>query len=261
MDIVLFAAGEVLQSCPPAGFLDDAQIDLECSGDANAHFRIASGKDFNDAWKFGEAIHDFGGGLANDEHIQVANGLFAASVASGEIESLDGLALGEVSCESLGESIGIIDAQAFGGLGDDIDILQNALLGFGSEPFKVRDATLQAGLFQGSKVHHTEFLVEFHGFLGAQAGDFHHIAERCRNFLAEFFQGWDRTGLYSDFGFLCERRADAIDRGEVKALGDEFLDALRESLDGRSAAAIGSNSECVFAREFEQIRQLLEEGR
>jgi hypothetical protein len=260
MDIVLFAAGEVLQSCTPAGFLDDAQVDLESSGDANAHFRVASGEDFSDAWKFGEAIHDFGGGLTNDEDIQISDGFFAASVASGEIESLDGLALREVSCESLGETIGIIDAQAFGGLGDDIDILQNALLGFGSEPFKIRDATLQAGLFQGSEVHHTEFLVEFHCFLGPQAGDFHHIAERCWNFLAEFFQGWDRTGLDSDFRFLGERRADAIDRGEVKALGDEFLDALRESLDGRSAAAIGSDSEGVFAREFEQIRQFFEEG-
>jgi hypothetical protein len=250
MDIVLFAAGEVLQSCTPAGFLDDAQVDLESSGDANAHFRFASGEDFSDAWKFGEAIHDFGGGLANDEDIQIANGFFAASVASGEIESLDGLALGEVSFESLGETIGIIDPQAFGGLGDDIDILQNALLGFGSEPFKIRDATLQTGLFQGSKVHHTEFLVEFHGFLGSEAWDFHHIAERCWDFLAEFFQGWDRTGLDSDFGFLGERRADAIDRGEVKALGDEFLGALRESLDGRRAAAIGSYSEGVFAREL-----------
>ena len=27
-------------------YLDDAQIDLECSGDANAHFRVASGEDF-----------------------------------------------------------------------------------------------------------------------------------------------------------------------------------------------------------------------
>jgi hypothetical protein len=57
MHVVLFAAGEVLQSRTPTCLLDDAQVDLKGSRHPYTHLGIASREDLRDVGKFPETIH------------------------------------------------------------------------------------------------------------------------------------------------------------------------------------------------------------
>jgi hypothetical protein len=78
-----------LESCTPGFGLDDAQIDLKRVRDPDAHLGIASDEDFLDRGKLRETVHDLFGCVARDQDVQVADSLFATTVAPREFESLD----------------------------------------------------------------------------------------------------------------------------------------------------------------------------
>jgi hypothetical protein len=89
--------------------------------------------------------------------------------------------------QMLGKPIGIIEPQSLGSFGDNVDVLQDALLRFFSKAFQSGDFSIQANLLEGHQVHHAELLVEFHRFLGSKPRDTHHIPERCGNFCTQLF--------------------------------------------------------------------------
>src|SRR5437660_9375979 len=159
-DVVLFAAGKVIERKGKLIVVDHAQIGVDDQPAAinnstinnDAGFRFSLANDLAYAGQAHKAIHDSLGICRTGEKIDVTDNLFPATKAAAYFQTDNVAEAAETFKQRIGNCFRLIESNSIAGLADKGDTFEDLLLSLGAEAFQARHAAFLAGLLKLGEV-------------------------------------------------------------------------------------------------------------
>ena len=266
LDVMLLAPGEIMQRERELGVIHHAQVGLDDEamavlpgGDGDARLGIAAAEDLGDARQPDETVHDRPGVVGADEEVDVLDGFLAPPQAAARLDATDAGRVAQSVEQAEGDGLGLVDAHAVGRLLEEGDAFEDLLLRLFAETFQPGDAAGLAGGLELVEVVHSQLVVQRLDLLRPQAADAQHLEQAGRRFGAELVVEWQRAGGDERGDLFPEGVADAADAGQPSG-GHRLAEVAFELFYGAGAVAVGVTTKGVFALEFEQDGDLVEDG-
>ena len=263
---MLLAPGEIVQRERELLLIHHAQVGLDhkamavlAGGDGDAGLGVAAAEHLGDARQPDEAVHDRPGVVGADEEIDVLDGLLAAPQTAARLDAADAGRVAHRVEQAEGDRLGLVDAHAVGRLFEESDAFEDLLLCLFAEAFQPGDAAGLAGGLELVEVVHAEQVIESLDLFRPQAADAQHLEQAGRRLGPELVVERQRAGGDEGGDLFPEGVADAADAGQPPG-GDRLVEVAFELFDGAGAVAVGVAAEGVFALEFEQDGDLVEDG-
>jgi hypothetical protein len=187
LDIMLFAAGEVVQGKGKFGPGDEAEVTLEAILQEHAAFGGSVGEDIADEGMGDEVGTNWLGGFGLDEEVDVADFFFAAAETSGDLGEGDFGELAQIGQELFDEGGDVAEAVASGMLGKLGDGFEEIGGGFGAEAWEGGDASVLASGGEVGNRSDAKLIIEDLDFFRSEALEFEELKEAGGKFSPDFF--------------------------------------------------------------------------
>lgn len=138
-DVVLLAAGEVVESEGKLGIGNDTQVGVHDNlvhGQNDARFGLAMSGNALYRRELDEGVHDGAGILGADEKVDVLDRLTPPSQLAAQFQANDAGTFSQGIEQVLGEGQGLIEPDPFARLADESDAFKNLLLRLGPKSFE-----------------------------------------------------------------------------------------------------------------------------
>ncbi len=214
-----------------------------------------------DAAKGGQPVHRRGGVFADNDEIKVADGLLAASVASGGNDLLNRPATFHVGNDFLHKLIRLDPKDSLPGLGGDFQPLQDSRLGFLPEALEALNLVRLAGIAELLQRGDFQIVIELCGPLWPEAGHAENRQHALRDFAVQIFEHWQRAGLHEHGCLFGQVLADALDvHQRAVGIGHDVGHRFRQFRDCSGGVAIRAHAKGVRPLKLQEVGDLLESG-
>ena len=132
--------------------------------------------------------------VADDDKIEVADGLLAASIAAGGNDLLDGPTTLHVANDFMHKLVGLDPKDSLPGLGGDFQPLQDGRLGLLPEAFEALNLVRLAGFAELVESGDFQIVIELCGPLWSEAGHAEDRQHALRDFAVQIFEHRQRAG-------------------------------------------------------------------
>jgi hypothetical protein len=259
-DVVLLAAGEVLEGAAERRGGDDAEVDPDVAR-ADAGLVLAGLDQDVGLGPLGEGLDDGFGLVAGCQGVHVADGGLPAADRARGLDALDALDVLEVRDDRVGQRSGLAQQLALVGRPGEVDVVEDVLLGLRAEALDLADLPRRRRRLEVVEGLDAEGLGERLDGLRADALDARQLVEVRGDLGAELLELLDLAGLDVLDDLRGDGLADVVDLGDGVLAGEgEALDGLGVLADAPGGVAVGPGL-VVDVLGLEAVRELLEQRR
>ena len=245
-DIVLFAAGEIIQGEWKLWTGHSAEVALDAAFEDHAGFCGTVGEDIFHKRMGGEECHDGLGLFRGNDEVEVADDFFFPAEAASDLGEVDIRMSTQVVQKALGDVGDIAEAELAGVAAHVLDAFEDVCGGLLAEAGEGCYRTVLAGALEIRHGVDLQSIPEDFDFFRPEALDVEKREDIGRKLLAEVVVVVEAT-VRGEFGdFFTGGLADAID-GCEPILGDQGLERLREGLQRAGGVGVGSDLEGILA--------------
>ena len=257
-DVVLLAAGEVVQGKREVGTRHRAQVALQAIGKMHAGLGVAVRDDMSDQRMADEGSDDLQRLAGRDEEVEVVHDLLATAETAADLHLSRGGMLLQKRPQLHGRPMHLIESKLRGMGFAEGDAFQDLLDAFGSKTRELRGRAGFADTFQIGDTSDTEFGVQGFDFFGTEALQFEQLKETFRELGLEGFVELQATRDRHLVEFFQQRIAEAFDAFEL-VVGRQCHDVARIRLDNLCAGLVSTDFEGVLALEIKQQGNAVED--
>ncbi len=250
-DMMLFAAGEVVECGAKDLGVDGAEVDLDAPAEADGGLGLAGGDDVGDFCEVTKGLVDGFGVDGGDEEVDVADGLAAAAQGAGDLDGLDLGEGGEVVAERFCDPAGFGQGDAIAGQFEAVDLGEDLLLGAGAEAGEFPDFAGLAGFFEGLDGGDAELVVDQLDPFGAEALDLEDLQEARVEVVEEVLEEVAGTAVADLEEIVGDALADARDGGDGPVV-EEGFDGFGVAGDGPGGVLEGPDPEAVSSLDLKE---------
>ncbi len=259
LDVVVFAAGEVVEQRAPARGGQHAQVDAQPVEQHDVGLgRAAPGNGF-DVLQGGEAIHHFPGRLGGHQQVDVADGLAHPAQRAADGRRRDARHALQLIQHRLGDGPGHAQRHtrvAVAGQGGDAG--QNLGLRLGPHARQIAQLAFAGGGGQFVQRRDLERFVDLLDALRPQPFDAQHVYQPRRNLQGQLIVEGQPAGGQHLLDLGRQRVADAGDVGQL-ALSVDDVDVAAQRFDALGRLAIGQNAMNLVAANGQHIGHATEQ--
>ena len=260
-DVVLFRAGEVLQGRAERLGRHGAEIDLHACLQTQRGFRIAPGDDRSDAGEGRQSVHRRGDVCADDDKIEIADGLLAASITAGGNDLLDSPTTLHVANDFMHEFVGLDPKDSLPGFGGDFQPLQDGRLGLLPKTFEALNLVRLAGFAELVESGDFQIAIELCGPFRSEAGHAEDRQHALRGFRGANLRASAASRSDERCRLLGQILADALDvRERSVGIGHDVGHRFRQFRDCPGGVAIRAHAKGVRPLKLQQVGDFLENG-
>ena len=259
-DVVLLAAGEVLQHRADGIGLAGAEVNLESRLDNHARLARAVDQHFAHLGKTGQAAAQFFGPRSDGHQVNVADGFLPTAQAArrGQQRNIR-VAVAQGGHDRLGgghaSPMGVRPPMLAGGL----DVAQDAVGGPLAHAGQRGKASVGGCLLHALDRADAQFSADEHGGLGADAGDCQQVQRALRHFGLSPLVGLHLAGGHQLVNLVADGLADARYAGQLLPVLNGLGQRNGKLVDGIRSPPVGANLERRVALHFQQGAQVLEQ--
>ena len=256
-DIVLLAAGEIIQGEREFGARDRPQVALDPVLQADAGLRRPAREHCFNKRVRGEKFHDRSCVLRRNQEVEVAHDFLFPPVASGDLREVDGRVPAQVVQQMLRERRHIAVAEFPRMAAHVFDRLEDVRRRLFPEPRQRCDIALFTGTLEARDRMDFERIPQCLDLFAPQSLHLEKCQNVGRKILAQVVVIFEPPRCRELCDFFPGRLADAFDRGEP-FLRDELLERFRERLQRAGGVGVGADLERILALQLQQPGDVFE---
>jgi len=258
-DVMLFASGEVVEGSAKDVVVDEAEIDLKPIEQVDRDAGVTALDDVADLAEVDEGVGDVGGCIGGDEDIDVADSFAAAAQGAGDLESVDGIEVGEFIDQGVGSDFcgGEWRSPPVGV--EPFDFFQDGLLCFGAEAAQFGDPSRFGGLAESVDGGDIELFVNFRHAFGAESLNVEEVEQSGIEFVEECVSEFAGAGVVDLAEIVGDGLPDALELFDGAGL-EPLFERFPQSRDGFGGVLEGSNSVSIIASNRQKRGDILEDA-